>query len=67
MSRRSLIGIDELVADIKAGAKPVIYSTCARKEEFDEVHILGAHIRAAVRNLKTYLKSIPRDRPVVLY
>ena len=39
---------------------------CARKEEFHEVHILGAQ-SAPLGEFKEYLKSIPRDRPVVLY
>ena len=34
------------------------------KEEFDEVHILGAQ-SAPLGEFKEYLKSIPRDRPAV--
>jgi len=59
------IGIDQLVADIKAGVKPVLLDV-RTKEEFDEVHILGAQ-SVPLGEFKTYLKSIPRDRPVVLY
>ena len=59
------IGIDQLIADIKAGAKPMLIDV-RTKEEFDEVHILGAQ-SAPLAQFKEYLKSIPRDRPVVLY
>ena len=59
------VGIDQLVADIKAGAKPVLLDV-RTKEEFDEVHILGA-VSAPLGEFKEYLKSIPRDRPLVLY
>lgn len=59
------VGIDQLVADIKAGAKPVLLDV-RTKEEFDEVHILGAQ-SIPLGAFKEYLKSIPRDRPVVLY
>jgi rhodanese-related sulfurtransferase len=37
-----------------------------REEEFREVHILGA-VSTPLGEFKDYLKSIPRDRPVVLY
>jgi|SRR4249919_1734609 hypothetical protein len=59
------IGIDQLVADLKAGAKPMLIDV-RTKEEFDEVHILGAQ-SAPLAEFKEYLKSIPRDRSVVLY
>ena len=59
------IGIDQLVADLKAGAKPMLIDV-RTKEEFDEVHILGAQ-SAPLAEFKDYIKSIPRDRPVVLY
>ena len=59
------IGIDQLVADLSAGAKPMLIDVRS-KEEFDEVHILGAQ-SAPLAEFKEYLKSIPRDRPVVLY
>ena len=59
------IGVDQLVDDIKAGAKPVLLDV-RTKAEFDEVHILGAQ-SAPLAEFKDYLKSIPRDRPVVLY
>ena len=59
------IGIDQLVDDLKTGAKPMLIDV-RTKEEFDEVHILGAQ-SAPLGEFKEYLKSIPRDRPVVLY
>lgn len=59
------IGIDQLIVDIKAGAKPMLIDV-RTKEEFDEVHILGAQ-SAPLAEFKEYLKSIPRDKPVVLY
>jgi hypothetical protein len=59
------IGIDQLVDELKTGAKPVLIDV-RTKEEYDEVHILGAQ-SAPLAEFKEYLKSIPRDRPVVLY
>ena len=59
------IHIDELVAELNAGAKPLIIDVRS-DEEFREVHILGA-VSAPLGEFKDYLKSIPRDRPVVLY
>lgn len=59
------IHIEELVADLKAGVKPVIIDVRS-DEEYREVHILGA-VSAPLGEFKDYLKSIPRDRPVVLY
>lgn len=59
------IGIDQLVADLKAGAKPMLIDV-RTKEEFDEIHILGAQ-SAPLAEFKEYLKSMPRDRPLVLY
>jgi hypothetical protein len=61
----ALIGIDELVKEIKAGAKPVIIDV-RTAEEFREVHILNA-VSAPLSEFKDHIKSIPRDRPVVLY
>src|SRR5574341_1304973 len=59
------INIDELVAELKAGVKPLIIDV-RTVEEFNEVHILGS-VSAPLGEFKEYLKSIPRDRPVVLY
>ena len=59
------VHIDELVAELNAGAKPLIIDV-RTDEEFREVHILGA-VSAPLGEFKDYLKSIPRDRPVVLY
>ena len=59
------IHIDELVAELNAGAKPLIIDVRS-DEEYREVHILGA-VSAPLGEFKSYLKSIPRDRPLVLY
>ena len=61
----TLTSIDELVADVKAGKKPLILDV-RTTAEYNEVHILGA-ISAPLAQFKEYIKSIPRDRPVVLY
>ena len=60
-----LTSIDELVADVKAGKKPLIIDV-RTMAEYKEVHILGA-VSAPLAEFKEYMKSIPRDRPVVLY
>ena len=54
--------IDELVAEVKTGKKPLIIDVRTTAE----VHILGA-TSAPLAQFKEYVKSIPRDRPVVLY
>ena len=59
------VHIEELVADLKAGVKPLIIDVRS-EEEYREAHILGA-VSAPLGEFKDYLKSIPRDRPVVLY
>jgi Rhodanese-like domain len=59
------INIEELVTELKAGVRPVIIDVRS-PEEFQEVHILGA-VSAPLAEFKNYIKSIPRDRPVVLY
>jgi hypothetical protein len=61
----AFIGVEQLVADLKAGVKPVIIDV-RTEEEYREAHILGA-VSAPLEEFKDYLKSIPRDRPVVLY
>lgn len=61
----AFIGIEELVADLKTGAKPLIIDV-RTQEEFREVRILGA-VSAPLEEFKDYIKSISRDRPVVLY
>ena len=60
-----MIGIEELVKELKAGAKPVIVDV-RTTEEFGEVHILSA-VSAPLSEFKDYIKSFPRDRLVVLY
>jgi rhodanese-related sulfurtransferase len=59
------INIEELVTELKAGVKPLIIDVRS-DEEYREVHILGA-ASAPLGEFKDYLKSIPRDRPVMLY
>jgi hypothetical protein len=61
----ALISIEELVSEVKAGKKPLIIDV-RTAAEYNEVHILGA-VSAPLAEFKDYLKSIPRDRPVVLY
>lgn len=61
----ALTSIDELVGDVKAGKKPLIIDV-RTTAEYNEVHILGA-ISAPLAQFKEYMKSIPKDRPVVLY
>jgi rhodanese-related sulfurtransferase len=60
-----LTSIDELIADVKAGKKPLIIDV-RTTAEYKEVHILGA-VSAPLAEFKEYMKSIPRERPVVLY
>ena len=59
------IHVEELVTDLNSGAKPLIIDV-RTEEEFREAHILGA-VSAPLGEFKSYLKSIPRNRPVVLY
>ena len=61
----SLISIDELVDDIKAGKKPVIIDV-RTEEEYREAHILGA-LSAPLAEFDAYVQSIPKDRLVILY
>jgi hypothetical protein len=61
----ALTSIDELIGDVKAGKKPLIIDV-RTTAEYNEVHILGA-VSAPLAQFKEYMKSIPRDRPVVLY
>lgn len=59
------INIEELVAVVRAGAKPLIVDV-RTDGEFKEAHILGA-VSAPLAEFKQYLKSMPHDRPIVLY
>lgn len=61
----ALISIEELVSEVKVGKKPLIIDV-RTEAEYKEVHILGA-VSAPLSEFKDYVKSIPRDRPVVLY
>jgi len=59
------ISIDDLVADLKAGKKPLIIDVRS-EEEYREAHILSA-LSAPLAQFKSYLQCIPKDRPVALY
>jgi 3-mercaptopyruvate sulfurtransferase SseA len=59
------IGMEELVRQLKAGAKPVIVDV-RTAEEYREAHILSA-VSAPLVEFKDYMKSLPRDRLLVLY
>jgi hypothetical protein len=59
------INIDELVEVVKSGSKPLIVDV-RTDAEFKEAHILGA-VSAPLAEFKDFLKSMPRDRPIVLY
>src|ERR1041385_5699626 len=61
----AFIHIEELVAELNSGVKPLIIDVRS-EEEYREVHILAA-VSAPLAEFKSHLKSIPRDRPVVLY
>ena len=61
----AFIHIEELVAELNSGVQPLIIDV-RTAEEYREVHILGA-VSAPLGEFKSYLKSIPRDRPLVLY
>ena len=61
----ALISIEELVSEVKVGKKPLIIDV-RTEAEYKEVHILGA-VSAPLSEFKDYVKSIPGDRPVVLY
>ena len=61
----AFIHIEELVAELSSGVQPLIIDV-RTEEEYREVHILGA-VSAPLGEFKSYLKSIPRDRPLVLY
>jgi hypothetical protein len=61
----ALISVEELVSEVKAGKKPLIIDV-RTEAEYKEVHILGA-VSAPLSEFKDYVKSIPHDRPVVLY
>jgi hypothetical protein len=61
----AFIRIEELVTELKAGVKPVIIDV-RTEEEYREAHILSA-VSAPLAEFKDYIKSIPRDRLIVLY
>ena len=59
------ISVDELAKDVTAGTKPLIIDV-RTTEEYREAHILGA-VSAPLSEFQAYLKSIPKDRLVILY
>ena len=59
------ISVDELLADLKTGKKPMIVDVRS-EEEFREVHIPGA-VSAPIGEFSFHVKEMPRDRPLVLY
>jgi Rhodanese-like domain len=61
----ALVSVEELLSEVQAGKKPLIIDV-RTEAEYKEVHILGA-VSAPLAEFKDYAKSIPRDRPVVLY
>jgi hypothetical protein len=61
----SLISVDELVNEVQAGKKPMIIDV-RTEEEYREVHILGA-VSAPLAEFSAYVKSVPKDRLVILY
>jgi Rhodanese-like domain len=61
----SFVSVDDLVNEIRAGKKPLIIDV-RTAEEYREVHILGAQ-SAPLAEFNGYVKSIPKDRLVILY
>jgi len=59
------ISVDELAKEITAGTKPLIIDV-RTSEEYREGHILGA-VSAPLSEFQAYVKSIPKDRLVILY
>jgi len=59
------IFIDELLADIKAGKKPVVVDV-RTAAEFRDGHIPGSR-SAPIGEFARHIRDIPQDRPVVLY
>lgn len=61
----AFISIDELVQELKTGAKPIIIDVRSG-EEFREGHILSA-VSAPLDQFNGYIQNIPKDRMVILY
>jgi Rhodanese-like domain len=61
----AFISVDELAKDVRAGKRPLIIDV-RTEEEYHEVHILGS-VSAPLGEFNAYLKSIPKDRLVILY
>ena len=61
----SFISIDELLAELKAGKKPLIVDVRS-DEEYREAHIVGA-VSAPLAQFDSHVKTIPKGGLVVLY
>ncbi|MGH7826229.1 MAG: rhodanese-like domain-containing protein [Candidatus Binatia bacterium] len=61
----AFIFIDQLVAEVRAGAKPLIIDV-RTGEEYHESHILGS-VSVPIGDFRGYVENIPKDRLVVLY
>jgi len=61
----SFISIDELLAELKAGKKPLIIDVRSA-EEYREAHIAGA-LSAPLTQFNNHVKTIPKEGLVVLY
>jgi len=59
------ISVDELAQEITAGTRPLIIDV-RTAEEYREGHILGA-LSVPLGEFQAYVKSIPKDRPIILY
>jgi 3-mercaptopyruvate sulfurtransferase SseA len=61
----SFISMDELLAELKAGKKPLIVDVRS-DEEYREAHIVGA-MSAPLAQFDSHIKTIPKEGLVVLY
>lgn len=59
------ISVDQLFAELSAGAKPLIIDVRST-EEYREAHIIDA-VSAPLTEFTAHLKDVPKHRPVVLY
>ena len=62
----SLISVDELVDEIKAGKKPMIIDVRCQGRGIARCISLGASLGSS-REFNAYSQSIPKDRLVILY
>jgi hypothetical protein len=61
----SFISIDELLAELEAGKKPLIIDVRS-DEEYREAHIIGA-MSAPLAQFNSHLRTIPKEGLIVLY